>query len=129
LQANPYTNITVSDAQVIVRPDMYRKIRMMLGQWSVIPTKITYKNYSGQTLTTTYSDNEAFEILENDPKWMSDPEKAAKVSRLQLFPLKMTYFKNDPRNICPDYDIAYGVYNKMAIFPAFKYLMRSTTGR
>ena len=129
LQADPYTNITVSDAQVIVRPDMYRKIRMMLGQWSVIPTKITYKNYSGQTLTTTYSDNEAFEILENDPKWMSDPEKAAKVSRLQLFPLKMTYFKNDPRNICPDYDIAYGVYNKMAIFPAFKYLMRSTTGR
>lgn len=129
LQAAPYTNITVSDAQVIVRPDMYRKIRMRLGQWSVIPKKIKYTTYTGEIKTTTYCDNEAFEILENDPKWMLDEEKAAKVSKLQLFPLKMTYFKNDPRNICPDYDMAYGLYNKMAIFPAFKYLMRSTTGK
>lgn len=130
-QANPYVdgNITVSDAQVMIRPDMYRKIRMMLGQWSVDPVKITYKNYTGQTLETYYSDNEAFEILENDPEWMVDPEKAAKVSRLQLYPLKMTYFKNDPREIAPDYTIAHGLYNKMAIFPAFKYLMRSTTGK
>lgn len=130
-QADPYVdgNITVSDAQVMIRPDMYRKIRMMLGQWSVDPIKIKYKNYSGETHETYYSDNEAFEILENDPEWMVDPEKAAKVSRLQLFPLKMTYFKNDPRQITQDYTIAHGLYNKMAIFPAFKYLMRSTTGR
>lgn len=96
-QAKPYMGINVTDAQVLIRPDMYRKIRMMLGTWSVIPQKIEYKTYTGENKTTTYSDNEAFEILENDPEWMLDPEKAAKVSRLQLYPLKMSYFKNDPR--------------------------------
>lgn len=139
LQVRPYTDITVSDAQVFIRPDMYRKIRMMLGQWSVIPVKIKYRNYSGQILETYYSDEEAFNIIENDKDWIIDPEKAAKVSRLQLFPLKMTYFKNDPHTINSGYDseskqdwtydLAYGLYNKMAIFPAFKYLMRSTSGR
>lgn len=128
-QTKPYYDITVSDAQVLIRPDMYRKIRMSLGQWSVIPIKIKYKNYSGQILETYYSDNEAFEILENDPSWIVDPEKAAKVSRLQLFPLKMSYFKNDPKTLSSGNDLAYGVYNKMAIFPAFRYLMRSTTGK
>lgn len=82
LQVKPYNDITVSDAQVFVRPDMYRKIRMMLGQWSVIPTKIKYKNYNGDVLETYYSDDEAFNIIENDRDWMIDPEKAAKVSRL-----------------------------------------------
>lgn len=129
-QARPYNGINVTDAQVFVRPDMYRKIRMMLGTWSVIPQKITYKTYTGMTMTTTYSDNEAFEILENDAEWMLDPEKAAKVSRLQLYPLKMSYFKNDPRALNGSiYNLAYAVYNKMAIFPAFKYIMRSETGR
>lgn len=103
---------------------------MRLGEWSVIPQKITYKTYTGEVKTTTYSDNEAFEILENDGEWMLDPEKAAKVSKLQLYPLKMSYFKNDPRLIRgSSYNIAYAVYNKMAIFPAFKYIMRSETGR
>lgn len=128
-QAKPYIGINVTDAQVFIRPDMYRKVRMMLGTWSVIPQKITYKTYSGETMTTTYSDNEAFEILENDGEWMLDPEKAAKVSRLQLYPLKMSYFKNDPKAITSGQNIAYSVYNKMAIFPAFKYIMRSETGR
>lgn len=128
-QLKPYNSITVSDAQVLVRPDFYRKIRMMLGEWSTIPIKIKYKDYSGVTHETTYSDNEAFDILENDPEWIVDPEKAAKVSRLQLFPLKMTYFKNDSRQLNSGNNIAYGVYDKQAIFPAFKYLMRSTTGQ
>lgn len=129
-QAKPYVGINVTDAQVLIRPDMYRKIRMMLGTWSVIPQKITYKTYTGETMTTTYSDNEAFEILENDGEWMLDPEKAAKVSRLQLYPLKMSYFKNDPRALRgSSYNLAYSVYNKMAIFPAFKYIMRSETGQ
>jgi len=98
-QAKPYIGINVTDAQVFIRPDMYRKVRMMLGTWSVIPQKITYKTYSGETMTTTYSDNEAFEILEHDGEWMLDPEKAAKVSKLQLYPLKMSYFKNDPKSL------------------------------
>ncbi len=129
-QAKPYKGINVTDAQVLIRPDMYRKIRMRLGEWSVIPQKITYKTYTGETKTTTYSDNEAFEILETDGEWMLDPEKAAKVSRLQLYPLKMSYFKNDPRALRgSSYNLAYSVYDKMAIFPAFKYIMRSETGR
>ena len=129
-QAKPYMGINVTDAQVLIRPDMYRKIRMMLGTWSTIPQKIEYKTYTGEKKTTTYSDNEAFEILENDGEWMLDPEKAAKVSKLQLYPLKMSYFKNDPTQLRgTSYDLAYSVYNKMAIFPAFKYIMRSETGR
>ena len=129
-QAKPYIGINVTDAQVLIRPDMYRKIRMMLGTWSTIPQKIEYKTYTGEKKTTTYSDNEAFEILENDPDWMLDTEKAAKVSRLQLYPLKMSYFKNDPKQLRgTSYNLAYSVYNKMAIFPAFKYIMRSETGR
>ena len=129
-QAKPYMGINVTDAQVLIRPDMYRKIRMMLGTWSTIPQKIEYKTYTGEKKTTTYSDNEAFEILENDPDWMLDAEKAAKVSKLQLYPLKMSYFKNDPKQLRgTSYNLAYSVYNKMAIFPAFKYIMRSETGR
>jgi hypothetical protein len=128
-QIKPYSDITVSDAQVLIRPHLYRKIRMMLGQWSVTPIKITYRDYKGEEHETTYSDDEAYNIIETDPNWMTDPEKAAKVSRLQLFPLKMTYFKNDPRELNPGNNIAYGLYNKMAIFPAFKFLFRSKTGR
>ena len=129
-QAKPYIGINVTDAQVLIRPDMYRKIRMMLGTWSTIPQKIEYRTYTGEKKTTTYSDNEAFEILENDGEWMLDPEKAAKVSKLQLYPLKMSYFKNDPKQLRgTSYNLAYSVYNKMAIFPAFKYIMRSETGR
>lgn len=128
-QISPYKDITVSDAQVLIRPHLYRKVRMMLGQWSVIPVKIKYKDYEGNTHETWYSDDEAYNIVENDPDWMIDPEKAAKVSRLQLFPLKMTYFKNDPRELNPENVIAYGLYNKMAIFPAFKFLFRSKTGQ
>jgi hypothetical protein len=42
----------------------------------------------------------------------------------------MSYFKNDPRQFRgTSYNLAYSVYNKMAIFPAFKYIMRSETGR
>ena len=33
-QIHPYGKITVSDAQVIIRPETYRKIRIGLGQWS-----------------------------------------------------------------------------------------------
>lgn len=128
-QINPFGDITVSDAQVLIRPDMYRSIRMRLGDWSVDPIQIKYKTRSGEIKTTSYSDNEAFEILENDPEWMSNPEKAAKVSKLQLYPLKMSYYKNDPHSLFKTTNVAFGEYNKMAIFPAFKYLMTSTTGK
>jgi hypothetical protein len=56
---------------------MYRKLRIGLGKW-------------------TDEDEEAFWILETDASWMSDPEKSAKVQKLELFPLKMAYYSNDP---------------------------------
>ena len=118
---NPYAKINMADAQVIIRPALYRKIRIELGEWSFL------EDADG------YSDEAAYNILENDSEWMRDPEKAAIVSKLQLKPLKMTYFMNDPK------DMSYAgndpfvsnmpVYNKMAIFPLFKYAASSTTGK
>lgn len=119
---NPYTKINVSDAQVIIRPALYRKIRIALGEWSFI------EDADG------YSDEAAYEILENDSTWMRDPEKAALVSKLQLKPLKMTYFMNDPKDMSYDSELNpiisnLPVYNKMAIFPLFKYAASSRTGK
>nr|DAJ24242.1 MAG TPA: hypothetical protein [Caudoviricetes sp.] len=34
----------------------------------------------------------AYNILENDSDWQSDPKKAKIVSKLELYPLKMSYF-------------------------------------
>lgn len=116
-QMSPYEEITVSDAQVCIRPALYRKIRMNLGNWTTEPDE------SG------YSDEEAYKILETDGSWMIDPEKARKVSKLQLFPLKMTYFSNSPTELGPGIFQNLPVYNKMAIFPMFKYATQSTSGR
>ena len=116
-QMSPYEEITVSDAQVCIRPALYRKIRMSLGNWTIEPDE------SG------YSDEEAYKILETDGSWMNDPEKARKVSKLQLFPLKMTYFSNSPTELGPGIFQNLPVYNKMAIFPMFKYATQSTSGR
>jgi len=77
-----YGDITVSDAQVIIRPDLYRKIRIGLGTW----------NFGDEF--SDYSDEMAYNILENDPDWQSDPKKAKIVSKLELYPLKMSYFQN-----------------------------------
>jgi sulfatase maturation enzyme AslB (radical SAM superfamily) len=69
LQMAPYKNINVCDAQVFVRPALYRKIRIGLGEWSIDPDE------------TGYSDEIAYEILETDASWMSDPKKAEIVSK------------------------------------------------
>lgn len=116
-QMSPYEKITVSDAQVCIRPALYRKIRMSLGNWTIEPDE------SG------YSDEEAYKILETDGSWMNDTEKARKVSKLQLFPLKMTYFSNNPTELGPGIFQNLPVYNKMAIFPMFKYATQSASGR
>ena len=80
---------------MFIRPDLYRKIRIALGQWSIEPDE------------TGYSDEEAYNILEEitvdengqrikskNPSnvWASDPKLYEKVRKLQLFPLKMSYF-------------------------------------
>lgn len=112
--------INVSDAQVIIRPELYRKIRIGIGRWSFEEDE------------TGYSDEKAYRMLEEDGSWMHDSEKAKIVSKLELFPLKMSYFQNDPTIISSSEEIQnyinLPIYNKMAIFPMFKYMTRSKSG-
>lgn len=113
----PYNNITVSDAQVILRPAMYRKLRISMGEWTFEPDD------------TGYSDEIAYNLLEKDASWMSDPAKIKIVRKLQLKPLKMSYFGNDVRTDIGNSKLVVPVYNKMAMFPLFKYVATSDTGR
>ena len=117
MQCGPYEKITVGDAEVIIRPELYRKIRMGIGRWSVEEDE------------TGYSDEKAYQILEEDGSWMSDPEKALIVSKLELFPLKMSYFQNEEYTISKNNIVNLPIYDKMAIFPMFKYMTRSKTGK
>lgn len=117
MQCGPYENITVGDAEVIIRPELYRKIRMGIGRWSVEEDE------------TGYSDEKAYQILEEDGSWMSDPEKSLIVSKLELFPLKMSYFQNEEYAISKNNIVNLPIYDKMAIFPMFKYMTRSKTGK
>lgn len=120
MSVSPYGEINISDAQVIIRPELYRKIRIGIGRWSF------EEDESG------YSDEKAYRILEEDGSWMSDDEKAAIVSKFQLFPLKMSYFQNDSTILSSgegfENRINLPIYDKMAIFPMFKYMTRSATG-
>jgi hypothetical protein len=112
-----YSEVNVSDAQVIIRPDLYRKIRIGLGDWTF-----------GDEFSE-YSDEQAFNILQNDPDWQSDPQKAKIVSKLELYPLKMSYFQNSSSKIGNNTFYNLPIYNKMAIFPAFKYMLQSDNGK
>ena len=109
LQTQGYEDINVSDAQVLIRPELYRQIRHSLGEWSD-------------------EDEEAYNILEKDDSWMTDPELSRKVSKLELYPLKMTYFDNSSTEHAPGKFVNQPIYNKMAIFPVFKYTAASESG-
>ena len=123
-QMDPYRNITVADAQVFIRPALYRKIRISLGEWSIEPDE------------TGYSDEEAYNIIEGitvgedgnrtksdnpSDEWSKDPKLYEKVRKLSLFPLKMSYFQNDTEQITEKIAINRPIYNKMAIFPLFAF--------
>ena len=112
-----YGDINVADAQVIIRPELYRKIRIGLGDWSF------------DDGFSEYSDEEAYNILQNDPNWQEDPEKSRKVAKLQLYPLKMSYFQNTSQQQSKGILYNLPIYNKMAIFPAFKYMLQSDNGK
>ena len=89
-----------ADAAVYLSPSMYRNIVTMLGEWSD-------------------SVEEAFNIMEGDADWLSDPELYRKSLGVLMKPLKTTYFgfrydENLKHNI--------PVFNKMAQFPLFKVL-------
>lgn len=116
-QLKPYNDITVSDAQVFVRPSLYRKIRIGLGQWS-------------------YDDEKAYKIIEGADKkfregadtgeWLADEKLYNAVRRLELYPLKMSYFQNDPNKFAGA--VVPGL-NKMAVFPLFKFQATTDTSR
>lgn len=61
-QTAPYDDITVADAEVILRPAMYRRLRIAVGEWTFKPD------------ATGYSDEIAYNIIEKDASWMSDPK-------------------------------------------------------
>ena len=44
MQCGPYENITVGDAEVIIRPELYRKIRIGIGRWSVEEDETGYSD-------------------------------------------------------------------------------------
>lgn len=121
--AGSYGKITVSDAQVCIRPWMYRYLRIALGEWTF------EEDEDG------YSDEKAYNIIEGlgeyenrKGEWQRDLELSKLVSKFQLKPLKMTYFANELKQI---HNIFHNmpVYNKMAIFPMFEYTCVSDTGR
>lgn len=116
-QTSPYNDITVADAEVILRPAMYRRLRIAVGEWTFKPD------------ATGYSDEIAYNIIEKDASWMSDPKKYAIVRKLQLKPLKMSFFSNNTIMRAGSNKVVIPVYDKMAMFPMFKYACGSTVGQ
>lgn len=116
-QTAPYNDITVADAEVILRPAMYRRLRIAVGEWTFKPD------------ATGYSDEIAYNIIEKDASWMSDPKKYAIVRKLQLKPLKMSFFSNNTIMRAGSNKLVIPVYDKMAMFPMFKYACGSTVGQ
>ena len=118
-QIKPYEMVKeVANAQVFIRPELYRKIRIGLGMWSFT------EDADG------YSDEKAYRILEEGKgtEWMSDKAKAKLVKRFQLYPLKMSYYQNDLHTTKGGYSYMKSIYDKMAIFPLFKFARSSEVG-
>lgn len=118
--AKPYSDVNVCDAQTFVRPAMYRRIKIGLGEWSFV------EDESG------YSDEKAYNIIMEDDSWMSDPEKYKLVAKLQVQPLKMVYFQNTPESLGVDGEQIVAnipATNKQAVFPLFKFQARSSVGQ
>ena len=115
---SPYRDITVSDAQVCVRPAMYRRLRIAMGEWTF------EKDEDG------YCDEDAYNIIEGeDESWMYDESKYNKVRKFILKPLKMSYFQNKTNSTISSENILLPIYNKMAMFPMFKFACQSDVGK
>ena len=115
---SPYNDITVSDAQVCVRPAMYRRLRIAIGEWTF------EKDEDG------YCDEDAYNMIEsNDTSWMNDESKYNKVRKFILKPLKMSFFQNKTNGTIGTQNVLLPIYNKMAIFPMFKFACQSGTGK
>jgi len=53
---------------------------------------------------------------------MSDPKAREIVSKFELYALKMSYYQNDIVKVSDDFSYMKPIYDKMAIFPMFKYM-------
>lgn len=96
------SGINQADAAVYMRPAMWRRIMRALGKWS------------DET-------QEAYEIMEKDDSWMSDPVLYQKATKLITNVQKMVYM-GDTFDSKLGLDVP--VFNKMAIFPMFKSLSK-----
>jgi len=75
-QIKPYKDITVADAQVFIRPALYRKIRIGLGQWSFEPDEDGYCDEDAYNILegiTVNEDGSRTQNLDNANNWMKDP--------------------------------------------------------
>ena len=93
-------NINQADAAVYIRPQMYKDIVRMLGEWSP-------------------EVEEAYSILESEQDWLNDPELYKRSLNTLIKALKTTYFgyryDDQLQHNVP-------VFNKMAMFPLFRAL-------
>lgn len=135
-QINPYNRITVSDAQVIIRPETYRKIRIGLGQWSdeiedAYNLIEGYKyNEDGVRVKKT---KEELEKENAEGSWMQNKEKYEAAKKLQAYALKVAYFQNKPETIKigdnETIQITKPRLGKQAMFPLFSYMRSSEVGK
>ena len=95
-------NVNQTDATVIIGPRMYKKIVEGLGEWS---TEVA----------------EAFEIMEGNGEFLSDPTLYQKSLKTLIKPLKTMYF-GDHFDATLGLDIP--IFDKMAMFPLFKVLAK-----
>lgn len=119
-KSGPYDDITVTDAQTIISPAFYRRIRIGLGMWSGLCPQDEQPEEG--------TDEWAYRVIEQNDNWMHDKNIAKAMRKFELFPLKMVYFQNDPVQV-GSYTITLPQLYKMAMFPLFKFHRSTPTGR
>lgn len=135
-QIKPYKKITVADAQVFIGPALYRKIKTGLGEWSFEEDANGYSDEVAYNIIEkgiyTGSNKELREKYKNhkisDTEWMKTPELYTLVSKFQTNVLKMSYFENFAEQF-GKININRPIYNKMAMFPLFKFHRGSEVGK
>ena len=116
----PYREINVVDAQTIISPSLYRRIRIGLGQWTG-DIDLNSEPEEG-------TDEWAYRILEKNDNWMKDPNLSKAIKHFEVNVLKTIYVQNDPHLIGSVQIVLPELY-KMAMFPLFKFHRSSSVGR
>lgn len=149
--------INVADAQVMVRPEMYRKIRIGLGQWSTEPDINGYSDELAYSIITGYSGGKLMsnkDYLDFLTEFLVDAEGNINEEEIEQFKRD---FKDNPESawlhnhklaaIVSKFEMfplkmsyfqneyqqvddrTIPMLNKMAIFPWFRHNATSETGR